>query len=130
VLFNTWVSHGRNSGKVNATSFSNEPGSLKSSLGVFLTKNSYNGSNGYSLRLVGLENGINDKAYERNIVIHGAAYAHPDVIDKYGLLGRSWGCPAVSNQTVRPLINTIKDRSLVFIYYPYRSWLNNSTFLG
>ncbi len=131
VLFNTWVSHGRNSGKIFATSFSNEKGSLKSSLGVFLTsKAPYNGSNGYSLRLVGLESGINDKALQRDIVFHGAWYAHPNVIKKYGFLGRSWGCPAVSVETAKPLINTIKGKSLVFVYYPYRKWLNHSTFLA
>lgn len=131
VLFNTWVVHGKNSGKINATSFSNQPGSLKSSLGVFITtSHPYFGSNGYSLRLLGLENGFNDKAFERDIVIHGAWYAHPNVIKKYGLLGRSWGCPAVSENTVRPLINTIKDKTLVVMYYPDRKWLNHSTFLA
>lgn len=131
VLFNTWVSHGKNSGKINATSFSNQLGSLKSSIGVFQTTSvPYTGSNGYSLRLVGLENGINDNAFDRAIVIHGAWYVHPDVVKKYGLLGRSWGCPAVSEDTVQPLINTIKDKTLVVVYYPDRNWLNNSTFLA
>jgi hypothetical protein len=130
VLFNTWVTHGRNSGKINATSFSNEIGSLKSSLGVFLTtKTPYMGSNGYSLRLIGLESGFNDRAFQRAIVFHGAWYANPLIIKKYGWLGRSFGCPAVSEDTARPLINTIKDKSLVFVYYPYRHWLNNSSFL-
>lgn len=130
VLFNTWVTHGRNSGKINATSFSNERGSLKSSLGVFLTtKSPYMGSNGYSLRLIGLENGINDNAFQRAIVFHGAWYANPSVIKKYGWLGRSFGCPAVSEDIARPLINTIKDKSLVFVYYSDRHWINHSTFL-
>lgn len=88
------------------------------------------GSNGYSLRLIGLEDGFNDKALERYIVFHGAWYVHPDVIKKYGFLGRSWGCPAVSVDTVRPLINTIKDQSLVVVYYPDRKWINNSAFLA
>jgi hypothetical protein len=131
VLFNTWVSHGKNSGTINATSFSNKPGSLKSSIGVFKTMSDpYIGSNGYSLRLVGLEDGINDKALQRYIVFHGAWYAHPDVIQKHGYLGRSWGCPAVRLDTVTPLINTIKDNSLVVVYYPDRKWINNSTFLA
>jgi len=130
VLFNTWVTHGKNSGSLIPTSFSNEPGSLKSSIGVFLTTSqSYFGENGYSLRVVGLEQGINDNAYRRDIVFHGAWYANPKVIKKYGTLGRSWGCPAVSEETVRPLINTIKDDTLVFIYYPDRKWLASSTFL-
>lgn len=130
VLFNTWVSHGKNSGKVQAKSFSNQPGSLKSSIGVFLTDEPYIGGEGYSLRIVGLEQGINDNAYRRDIVFHGAWYVDPNVIKKYGVLGRSWGCPAVSEDTVKPLINTIKDKTLVFMYYPDRHWLENSTFLA
>jgi hypothetical protein len=130
VLFNTYVSHGKNSGKMQATSFSNQPGSLKSSLGVFLTENSYVGSNGYSLRLVGLEHGVNDNAYRRAIVVHGAWYVNSDVIRKYGQLGRSWGCPAVSDNLARPLIDTIKGRSLVFVYSNNdRGWLRHSSFL-
>lgn len=130
VLFNTWVTHGKNSGEIQATSFSNEPGSLKSSLGVFLTIGEpYVGSNGYSLRLLGLERGINDNAYRRDIVVHGAWYANHNVVSKYKQLGRSWGCPAVSEEMVKPLINTIRDKTLVFVYYPDRHWINNSTFL-
>jgi hypothetical protein len=129
VLFNTWVSHGKNSGDVLATSFSNDPGSLKSSIGVFLTENSYVGENGYSLRLMGLEQGFNDNALSRSIVVHGAWYSDPEVIKTYGQLGRSWGCPSVMPAAVRPLINTIKDNSLVVVYYPDRNWLKNSTFL-
>ncbi len=130
VLFNTWVTHGKNSGTINATSFSNEPGSLKSSLGVFLTTGApYVGGNGYSLRLLGLERGINDKAYQRDIVVHGAWYANHNVVKQYGFLGRSWGCLAVDEETAHPLINTIRDNTLVFVYYPDRYWLNNSSFL-
>jgi hypothetical protein len=130
VLFNTWVTHGKNSGDVMATSFSNEPGSLKSSIGVFLTKDPYTGGNGYSLRLVGLEQGINDNALRRSIVVHGAWYADPNVIKTYGQIGRSWGCPAVSPGMIRPLINAIKDNSLVVVYYPDRNWLTHSSFLA
>jgi len=131
VLFNTWVTHGKNSGKVNATSFSNQPGSLKSSIGVFLTtRETYVGGNGYSLRMQGLERGINDNAYRRDIVFHGAWYAAGNIVKKYGLLGRSWGCPAVSEDTARPLIDTIKDNTLVVAYYPDRNWLRNSSFLA
>lgn len=131
VLFNTWVTHGKNSGNVNATSFSNQPGSLKSSIGVFLTtRETYVGDNGYSLRMQGLEHGINDNAYRRDIVFHGAWYAAGNIIKKYGLLGRSWGCPAVSEDTARPLIDTIKDNTLVIAYYPDRYWLRSSTFLA
>lgn len=131
VLFNTYVTHGRNSGKNNATSFSNEPGSLKSSLGLFLTEEPYTGSNGYSLRLIGLEPGVNDNAYRRAIVFHGAWYANYDVIRKYGLLGRSWGCPTVGEKYAHPLIDTIKERTLVFVYSNNnRSWLRHSAFLA
>ena len=131
VLFNTWVTHGKNSGKVNATSFSNQPGSLKSSIGVFLTTNqAYVGGNGYSLRMQGLERGINDNAYRRDIVFHGAWYAKEDVAKKYGLLGRSWGCPAVSEEAAKPLIDTIKDKTLVIAYYPDKNWLRHSSFLA
>ena len=115
-LFNTYVSHGRNSGGLNATSFSNSPGSLKSSIGVFLTKQPYIGKNGYSLRLRGLEPGINDNAYNRSVVVHGQ-------------VGRSWGCPAVSDDLAKSLINTIKDNTLIVAYYPDRNWLSNSRFL-
>lgn len=129
-LFNTWVSHGKNSGGVNATSFSNSPGSLKSSLGVFLTDTPYIGKNGYSLRLRGLERGVNENAYSRAIVIHGAAYANADNIRYYGKIGRSWGCPAVGSSLAKPIINTIKERSVVFAYYPDRKWLSRSSFLA
>lgn len=128
-LFNTWVSHGKNSGGDTATSFSNNPGSLKSSIGVFLTDQTYNGKNGYSLRLRGLERGVNDSAYARSIVIHGAAYANADNIRSYGKIGRSWGCPAVGANLAKPLINAIKERSVVFAYYPDRKWLSRSPFL-
>jgi hypothetical protein len=129
-LFNTWVSHGKNSGGVNASSFSNSPGSLKSSIGVFVTADPYIGGNGYSLRMRGLERGINDNAYNRDIVIHGAWYVNPDTIKRYGAIGRSWGCPAVSEGLSKSLINTIKENTVVFAYYPDRKWLNSSTFLS
>jgi hypothetical protein len=131
VLFNTWVAHGKNSGKLLPTSFSNDPGSLKSSLGVFVTtRDPYMGDNGYSLRLQGLERGINDNAYRRDIVVHGAWYADPNILKKYAFLGRSWGCPAVSETLVKPLIDTIKNNTVVIAYYPDNSWLKNSLFLG
>lgn len=128
-LFNTWVSHGRNSGEAVSNSFSNSPGSLKSSLGVFITDEPYIGGKGYSLRLRGLEHGINDNAYNRDIVIHGAWYVATDLIKKYGQIGRSWGCPAVSMSLVRSLIDTIKENTLVFAYYPDQRWLKHSQFL-
>lgn len=130
-LLNTWVSHGKNSGGVHPSSFSNSPGSLKSSIGVFVTDSSpYMGGNGYSLRLKGLENGVNNNAYRRDIVIHGAWYVNSDVIRKYGQIGRSWGCPAVSPELAKTLIDTIKENTLVFAYYPDQNWLKHSKFLS
>jgi hypothetical protein len=129
-LFNTWVSHGKNSGGANANSFSNSSGSLKSSLGVFVTDSPYEGGNGYSLRLKGLEPGYNDNAYARSVVIHGARYVNPDIIRKYGQIGRSWGCPAVSQSLSKPIIDTIKYNTVVFAYYPDRGWLSHSRYLS
>ncbi|OGT55262.1 MAG: hypothetical protein A3F43_03320 [Gammaproteobacteria bacterium RIFCSPHIGHO2_12_FULL_42_10] len=130
-LFHTWVSHGKNSGAAIAQSFSNSPGSLKSSLGVFLTDSDpYIGNHGYSLRLNGLEPGINDNAYRRDIVIHGAWYVNEDIVKHYGAVGRSFGCPAVSSELSQPLINTIKQRTLVFAYYPDSHWLSHSNFVN
>ncbi len=129
-LFNTWVSHGKNSGGVNATSFSNSPGSLKSSIGVFVTAETYDGKNGYSLHLKGLERGVNDNAYNRDIVIHGARYVNPASITQAAHVGRSWGCPAVEPSLSKPIINTIKNDTVLFAYYPDRSWLSHSQFLS
>lgn len=128
-LFNTWVSHGKNSGNNRATSFSNRFRSLKSSIGVFLTDQPYIGKHGYSLHIRGLEQGINDNAYERAIVIHGANYVNSDIIKSNGRLGRSWGCPAVSTYLSTPLINRIKNKTLLFAYYPDTGWLKHSRFL-
>lgn len=130
VLFNTWVSHGRNSGDIHSTSFSNEPGSLKSSIGVFSTEEPYIGGNGYSLRLIGLEPGINDNAYRRDIVLHGAWYVDPEVARRYGRIGRSWGCPAVKQELAQPLIDTIKGNTLIVAYYNDLNWLSRSNFIA
>ena len=129
VLFNTWVAHGKNSGQENATSFSNDPRSLKSSLGVFVTSDVYDGKHGRSLRIRGLEHGVNDNAYSRDIVFHGASYAGEDVAKERGMLGRSWGCMAVGENTIQPLINTIQGNTLVVAYYPDQNWLRSSSFL-
>ena len=116
VLYVTHVSHGRNSGGNFATSFSNKSGSYQSSLGFYRTAETYNGGNGYSLRLDGLEKGINDLARPRAVVIHGADYCSENFIKSTGRLGRSFGCPALPQELNRPIINTIKDGSLIFIY--------------
>ncbi|MGR5130838.1 murein L,D-transpeptidase catalytic domain family protein [Vibrio alfacsensis] len=114
LIFNTYVSHGVNSGKKTATKFSNIVNSRKTSLGTFLTDTTYYGSNGYSLRLDGLTNGVNDRARERYIVVHGADYANPSFIKKNGYLGRSWGCPALPQQLSRQIIDTIKGGSVIY----------------
>ena len=116
VLYVTHVAHGRNSGGNYATSFSNKSGSYQSSLGFYRTAETYNGGNGYSLRLDGLEEGINDLARPRAVVIHGADYCNEEFIKSTGRLGRSFGCPALPQELNKPIINTIKDGSLIFIY--------------
>ena len=118
LLFDELVSHGRGSGKTNATSFSNDPSSNKTSLGLFLTGETYVGHNGYSLRLDGLEPGVNDRARERAIVVHGAPYVNAAVAKANGYLGRSLGCPAVRPEIAHALIDAIKDGGLLFGYYP------------
>ncbi len=128
LLYSSVVSHGRNSGENYATSFSNQNGSYKSSLGFYLTENTYQGGNGYSLILNGLEKGINDKAKERSIVVHGASYANPTVAAS-GRLGRSLGCPALPTKLAKPIINTIKDGSVMFIYANNSSYLAQSDIL-
>lgn len=130
LLFKELVAHGRNSGNDLATHFSNAPGSLMSSLGTFVTDGTYVGHNGYSLRLKGLDQGFNDNAESRAIVIHGANYVSPVFAASEGRLGRSWGCPAVRRGVARRLIDTIKERSVVFAYYPDPTWLKQSSTLG
>ncbi len=129
ILFVSYVSHGRNSGGNYATSFSNRDGSHQSSLGFYRTVNTYNGGNGYSLQLDGLEKGINDKAMQRAIVIHGADYCSEKVIRSTGRLGRSFGCPALPRELTKPIIETIKGGSLLFIYADQPEYLTNSEIL-
>ncbi len=116
VLYVTHVAHGRNSGGNYATSFSNKSGSYQSSLGFYRTAETYMGGNGYSLRLDGLEREINHLARPRAVVIHGADYCNEEFIKSTGRLGRSFGCPALPQELNKPIINTIKDGSLIFIY--------------
>lgn len=130
LLFEELVSHGQGSGDMQAETFSNTPDSHQSSLGLFRTMNSYYGSNGYSLRLEGLEPNVNDLAYERAIVIHGADYVSDAFITQTGRLGRSHGCPAVREDVTYPLIDSLKEDQYVFAYYPDAEWLANSAFLG
>ncbi len=130
LLFNELVAHGKNSGENFARSFSNTYGSLQTSLGLFRTKDTYTGANGYSLRMDGLESGFNDKAMERAIVFHGAPYVDLKLANKLGRLGRSWGCPAVRTGIARKVIDTIKGEQFLFSYYPDKRWLTNSRFLN
>ncbi|WP_428400400.1 murein L,D-transpeptidase catalytic domain family protein [Niabella insulamsoli] len=116
MLFNTWVAHGKNTGRETAENFSNTNASYKSSLGFYLTDATYHGSKGYSLKLQGLEPGLNTNAMRRAIVIHGASYVSQSFIDAQGYVGRSHGCPAVPTALTRPIIQTIKDGSCLFIY--------------
>src|SRR5688572_3133676 len=118
VLFNTYVSHGRNSGKEIPKKFSNKLSSYQSSPGFYLTKNTYFGKHGYSLQLEGLEKGINDNAFRRAIVMHGADYVNERMISSLGYIGRSQGCPAVSTRESKKIISTIKDGTCLFIYSP------------
>ena len=130
LLFEEHVSHGRNSGHNVPTAFSNEEGSYKSSLGLFRAAEGYYGKHGYSLRLDGLEKGINDRARDRAIVVHGADYVNPAIARQQGRLGRSLGCPAVRPAITRQLIDAVKDGGLLFAYYPDPAWLNASTYLN
>lgn len=130
LLFQELVAHGMNTGTNFARNFSNTYGSRQTSLGLFLTKETYVGSNGYSLRMEGLESGFNDKAMERAIVFHGADYVDLSLAKKIGHLGRSWGCPAVRKGIARKVIDTIKGEQFLFSYYPDQQWLAKSQFLN
>jgi len=116
LLFQTFVAHGKNSGLIKPTKFSNRIGSNQSSLGFYRTAGTYKGKHGYSLMLDGLEKGINDNARKRAIVIHGAKYVSEEFIEKNNRLGRSWGCPAVSDELSKEIIDLIKDGSCLYIY--------------
>jgi len=130
ILFHTIVSHGRNSGEKYATSFSNKHGSYQSSLGFYLTENTYFGGNGYSLRLEGLEKGINDQAKPRAVVIHGADYCSEEIINSTGRLGRSYGCPALPRETNKDVINTIKEGTVLYIYADNKEYMATSKFIN
>jgi len=129
LLLNTYVAHGRNSGDDYANRFSNKESSFQSSLGFYRTMETYQGKHGLSLRLEGLEKGINDLAYRRAIVMHGADYVSEQFIKKTGRLGRSLGCPAVSEKDHKLLINLLSDGGGLFIYSPDKNYLASSSFL-
>lgn len=129
LLYNTWVAHGMKSGKTMAQLFSNKPSSNKSSLGFYVTGEAYQGSNGYSLKLQGVEKGINDFAYRRAIVLHGADYVSEQWIASQGYIGRSKGCPAVPLDVCAPLIDQIKEGNCLFIYHPTSAYRSKSALL-
>ena len=130
LLFRELVAHGRNTGDNLAERFSDTRDSRQSSLGLFVTADTYVGSNGYSLRLDGLEPGFNGHARERAIVMHGAPYVDATHAARYGRLGRSWGCPALREAIARDVIDSIRGGGVVFSYYPDDTWLNSSRFLN
>ena len=130
LVTNTYVAHGKNSGGEYATNFSNKPESLQSSLGFYITSNTYTGEHGLSLRINGVDAGFNDKALERSIVIHGAAYVD-DARAKAGVfMGRSFGCPAVPAKESAAIITTIKNGACLFIYHPSKNYLLGSKILN
>ncbi|XWW46124.1 murein L,D-transpeptidase catalytic domain family protein [Fibrella sp. USSR17] len=129
LLFNTYVAHGRNSGELLPRRFSNTNSSFQSSLGFYKTLGLYQGKHGLSMQLQGLEKGINDNAFSRAIVMHGADYVCEDFIRRTGRLGRSQGCPAVSTAECSPIVRTISGGSCLFIYYPDETYLKRSTLL-
>ena len=128
--FRTWVAHGRKSGGEMAESFSNRIESNQSSPGFYVTGNTYQGKHGYSLRLEGVEKGINDNAGRRAIVMHGADYVNSSIIPKLGYIGRSQGCPAIPMGLHRPIIDQLKEGACLFIYSPSVNYLKNSGLIG
>ncbi len=129
ILFNTYVAHGQNSGKEFANNFSNAPESLQSSPGFYVTKETYNGTKGLSLRLEGEEQGINDNALSRGIVMHAAPYVNAGLAEGRGFIGRSWGCPAVAPELHHAIINKIKNGTCLFLYTPNKNYISSSRLL-
>lgn len=129
LVYEELVAHGQGTGADRATRFSNNNDSHQTSLGLFVTETTYVGKNGYSLRLEGLDEGYNDNARARAIVMHGAPYVSDAFVKAHGRLGRSWGCPAVSDAVARELIDRVKGGGLVFAYYPDAEWLKTSKYL-
>jgi L,D-transpeptidase-like protein len=130
LVYEELVAHGQGSGANMATQFSNEDESHQTSLGLFVTRDTYVGKNGYSLRLDGLDRGVNDRARDRAIVMHGAPYVSEQFVKANGRLGRSWGCPAISAVVAKQMIDRVKGGGLVFAYYPDAKLLKTSRYLG
>jgi L,D-transpeptidase catalytic domain len=130
LLYRTYVAHGNRSGSAYASSFSNRPESHKSSLGFYVTRNTYFGCNGLSLRIDGVDKGFNTMASERNIVIHGASYVSERILHKYGVMGTTFGCPAIPEEMSKQIIPVLKNGSCFFIYYPSKRYLARSSVLN
>jgi hypothetical protein len=130
LLFKELVAHGRNTGDNFATKFSNQMDSRQTSIGLFVTDDTYVGGNGYSLRLDGLDVGFNDRARDRAIVMHGAPYVNEEIAAAQGRIGRSWGCPALRTAIASKVIDTIRGGGVIFSYYPDQDWLQTSRFLN
>lgn len=129
LLYRTYVSHGKNTGADRAVAFSNTINSNQSSLGFYLTGETYHGSKGFSLRLDGMEEGVNDNMRERAVVIHEAEYVSERWIKRYGRLGRSFGCPALPTELSADIINDIKGRTVIFAYFNDHAYLSQSPYL-
>jgi hypothetical protein len=130
LIFLTLVAHGKKTGDNYSKHFSNKPGSLKSSLGFYITSDTYFGRHGYTLKLKGIEPKFNDNAEKRYIVVHGADYVSESFVERYGRLGRSWGCPAVPTDIAKEIIDLIKEGSCLFIYYNDKKYLKKSQYLN
>jgi len=130
VVLNDYVAHGQGSGDEFARAFSNTENSHQSSIGFYVTGDTYIGSHGNSLRLYGMDNGYNSAAYDRAVVVHGADYVSPSFIAGQKRLGRSWGCPAVSQQSISKVINYIQGGTCLFIYYPQKQYMASSAWLN
>lgn len=130
VLYRTYVAHGINSGEEFANAFSNKMESCKSSLGFYITKKTYTGINGMSLRIEGVDKGFNDNAAKRAIVIHGATYVSQRILRKYGVMGTTFGCPAIPSEMTSQIIPVVKNGSCFYIYYPSKKYLAHSPVLN
>lgn len=130
LLLRDFVAHGRRSGENFAEAFSNDLGSHQTSLGLFRTAESYRGKHGYSLRMDGLEPGLNDLARERAIVIHGADYVNPRWVQRHGRIGRSLGCPAVRREVARLVVDQLKGGQFLFAWHSDPRWLAGSAYLA
>jgi hypothetical protein len=130
LLYRTFVAHGINSGQEYASAFSNKMESCKSSLGFYITTSTYKGFNGLSLRIEGIDKGFNDNAARRAIVIHGASYVSTRILHKYGVMGTTFGCPAIPDEMSTQIIPVVKNGTCFFIYYPSKKYLAQSPVLN